>query len=600
MTVHLKHPPKLVKPEFDIIIESPLHFNQDEVKTIGSLLFEDMLGRGDDSTIIQSHLGNRYFAVTLKQLRKTTAWLMAAFKRKNICRGQTIILLTYPGCNEMFTALFFTALSSAGCRVFMPMFPEASEFTEWLKITEAAHVIVPELELGELENHHREKDSLSQITMQALNKNVPVSDILRDFSFIDVLENKKIVPDDVMNAAISEKNCVSIDDEALIISTSGTSGKSKLLIYKHSAFYLSCLSWQEAGFFSLKTLGGTGFTPLFTHTMGIRAYINALWTGRPVCLIITEWFLQKPDIVCNLLSQMKPAHITGGPAVYNLLLELFRNYPELKTELNHSITTLVSSGALYNPDTSNSIYDAFGLHLHNAYGTTETQQAFSTLSMDIPQANTQFTPIGKPLPGVSAGLIVTDPKNKHYRLYIKSVFGHSDCLNDQHMLNGYFDTGDIVMLSEEKNLFYVGRATNDYYKDNFGVKIPLSALRKYYDSLIENIYHVEIFPLNIFPGQAALLFVNEPACEAGQIFDRGILEKYGDIIREINNKLKKTIEPFEFQHRHICRISVINGKPPLTWKGTISILQINQIYKDIIDFLSDNLKDSEGIQNIEA
>jgi long-subunit acyl-CoA synthetase (AMP-forming) len=167
------------------------------------------------------------------------------------------------------------------------------------------------------------------------------------------------------------------------------------------------------------------------------------------------------------------------------------------------------------------------------------------------------------------------------------------------MLNGYFDTGDIVMLSEEKNLFYIGRATSDYYKDNFGVKIPLAALRKYYASLIKNTYHVEILPLHIFPGQAALLFVNEPSCEKGQVFDRAILEKYVVIVREINNRLKETIEPFEFQHRHICRISVINGKPPLTWKGTISILQINQIYKSIIDCLSDSRNLTQGVESTE-
>ena len=271
------------------------------------------------------------------------------------------------------------------------------------------------------------------------------------------------------------------DDEILIVSTSGTSGHSRLLVYTHKAYFLNCFSWELAGFYKPDLLGGKGFTPLFTHTMGIRAFINALWTGVPVCLIITDWFIEKPEIVRYLLLKMKPEHITGGPAVYNAFIELFRMFPELKSEISAHFKTLVSSGARYNPATSNEVLTATGLRLHNAFGTTETQQVTSTLLSSRSVFEEGRTPLGKPLPGVSIGLIKTDTGANHYRLFVKSVFGCKYCLQEKDAgMDNYYETGDIVVFDNNKELYFSGRANQDYFKDSFGVKIPIPSFHSYY------------------------------------------------------------------------------------------------------------------------
>jgi len=51
-------------------------------------------------------------------------------------------------------------------------------------------------------------------------------------------------------------------------------------------------------------------------------------------------------------------------------------------------------------------------------------------------------------------------------LYLHAVFGHKYCLGEESGQE-YFDTGDIVMLTEDKSLLYVGRAGRDYFKDCF-------------------------------------------------------------------------------------------------------------------------------------
>jgi long-subunit acyl-CoA synthetase (AMP-forming) len=273
---------------------------------------------------------------------------------------------------------------------------------------------------------------------------------------------------------------------------------------------------------------------------------------------------------------MNPEHITGGPAVYKTFLELFRVYPELKSVISNNLKTLISSGAPYDPSTASEVFNATGLFLHNAYGTTETQQVFSTLLSDPSSYNNDRIPLGHPLPGVSVGLIRIDHDQDHYRLYVKSAFSHKLSISSEGLsYNDFFDSGDIVYLDENKCFFYVRRANLDFFKDSFGVKIPVSSIREYYKKLGEVSEYIEYYPITNFPGLAALIFINEKSLPAGLVKEIKVLKKYASYIEEINNRLIENIESFEFQHRHLGRIALINQIPPQTGKGTISVKQIN-------------------------
>ncbi len=131
---------------------------------------------------------------------------------------------------------------------------------------------------------------------------------------------------------------------AVIFTTSGTSGKSKLVVYNQGAFSISCQSWQQAGLFAPGLFGNKGFTPLFTHTIGVRSFINGIWTGQPLCILVVDWFLNKPEVARYLLLQMHPQHIIGGPALFNMLIEFFRQFPELKIVLGKDLRALISIG----------------------------------------------------------------------------------------------------------------------------------------------------------------------------------------------------------------------------------------------------------------
>jgi acetylornithine/succinyldiaminopimelate/putrescine aminotransferase/predicted amino acid dehydrogenase/acyl-coenzyme A synthetase/AMP-(fatty) acid ligase len=582
---------------FDLVFQNSLDKGNLPHKSVGNILFDDLPGRNDDSKIILSHFEHQYIEIKLGHLRSIICKLICSFDEKKITKGQTVILLTFQGCNEMLTAIFFIALAVKGCRTFLPMYSESEEFSEWIDITHTEHIIIPDSEVKSLEGHDIEKYKINEIRTLAARKNIGIWDNILDFDILEALFDTKFrsYPEKIDITELLRS--VSSDDEALIVTTSGSSGRSKLVVYTHEAYYLNCLAWQQAGFYDQNLLGGSGFTPMITHTMGIRALMNALWTGSPVCLIITEWFMTKPETVRYLLLKMKPEHITGGPAVYNTFLEFFRRFPEIKTLLSKNLKTLISSGAKYDPVTAGEVTNATGLHLHNALGTTETQQVFSTLLSPESVFDQNLMPLGKPLPGVSVGLFKSDQGRNHFRLNIKSAFGYKYCIGEEATNNHeYFDTGDIVFLDENNCFYYVRLANRDYFKDSFGVKIPVNIIRKYYNSLLSSVLHAEFYSVTNSPGLALLMFIRDNSLPPGLVTGNGILTKFKCIVEELNIRLINYIEPFEFQHRHICRIALLNQLPPRTGKGTISVKQINVDNRELIDRLTDIRKDISGIE----
>jgi hypothetical protein len=49
---------------------------------------------------------------------------------------------------------------------------------------------------------------------------------------------------------------------------------------------------------------------------------------------------------------MKPAHIIGGPAMFNAMIELYRYFPELKQSLSRTLKAFISIGAPFAKETA--------------------------------------------------------------------------------------------------------------------------------------------------------------------------------------------------------------------------------------------------------
>jgi len=171
--------------KFDIVLENPIDLHSEKPKTIGQILFEDRPGRNENDLIILSHIDTKYTEISLRRLRFIVSNLLADFKRQGITHGDTVVLLNFSGCNEMYTALLFLALATNGCRVFLPMFSETTEFENWLEMANVKHIIVPEGEVMSLEGHDKDKDSVKRIRKIAEKRKIPLLDIISVFGLAE-------------------------------------------------------------------------------------------------------------------------------------------------------------------------------------------------------------------------------------------------------------------------------------------------------------------------------------------------------------------------------------------------------------------------------
>jgi acetylornithine/succinyldiaminopimelate/putrescine aminotransferase/acyl-coenzyme A synthetase/AMP-(fatty) acid ligase len=561
-------------------------FFRNRAYTLRDIIFDPLPNREENAVVIVGHIEDRVIEISLPRLRMIVSQLVVSLRQRGINAGDTVLLASFYSSNELANALHFAACASMGVRVFIPIFPEAGEFEEWRRLTQFKAVIMPYEEILKQPGHEREKNAIRQFTRLCEKNQVPFWDAYSEFDILSLLQAHHLTAADITSVFSEE---LTPDREAVIFTTSGTSGKSKLVVYRQGAFSISCQSWQEAGLFEPDKCGNAGFTPLFTHTIGIRHFINALWTGQPVCIMVISWFLEKPEEARYLLLQMKPGHIVGGAAMFNTLLELFRQYPELKLEMRETLKTLISIGSPFNTQTAQQLKSASGINLFNAFGTTETQMVL----LNEAEGNTaeEMSALGKPLPGVSIRLEQTEEPGI-YDLQIHSPYQSSRVLGEE-TRGDYFSTGDLVRYDEKGALHFTNRKGTDFIKDEFGVKVPVQYLQQYYDWLYEISTHVEWLPLNNKPGLAVLLFLKP---EASTVSPRQVL----DWIKIRNEYLEETLQPFEFTHRHLERINVQRTDPPLTRKGTVSRKDILNTYAELINNLKNPYVEDKEIERLEA
>ena len=556
--------------------------------TLRDIVFSPLPHRSEDCFVIYSHIGDDFVKISLKDLRRISMAISETLQSLNLKRNDTILLASFSSTNELANALIFTAASCSGIRVFVPIFPEPSEFDGWLIKTGFKCVIMPYLEVLYRKGHEREKEVIALFREKCKDHNIPFLDSFRDFP-VNELINKESESSE-KTGQNQELPSVTPETEAVIFTTSGTSGISKLLVYSHQSLGNCCQAWQKAGLFSRDLFGNPGFSPLFTHTIGIRTFLNCVWSGNPFCIILTDWFLRKPEIVRLLLLKMNPGHIISGPAFFNTLIELFRMYPELKVKVNQSLRSAISIGAPYDETTALKFKSATGIRMMNGMGTTETLM----VTLNIPERARNYQPesLGALLPGVVIGLKKSDEQSE-YELFIRSPFQSVRTLGEKRP-SEFFDSGDLVKYEEsDDNLFFIGRRSSDFMKDEFGVKIPLEALHEYYNELYSKAAHIEWIPLVNIPGLAALVFLKK---------EENIrkLKDLSSLTKSINEELKRRIEPFEYTHRHLERLSIVNEDVPRTRKGTVSRDQIFKKYEQIISELRNPFVYSQFIEHTET
>jgi long-subunit acyl-CoA synthetase (AMP-forming) len=587
--------------DFDVVLSSKRLVSQPMVNNVAELIFKQLPHRNENSFMFLSHDNEKYVEVSLQKLRSITSSLYQEFEHRGIKPGDTVLLTTVSVNNNLYIILLFTALVSYGVRVLFPMFVETTALETWITHTNCTVAIFPEKEIQALRGYERQKQVIQEIREISQNNQLSLQDVSKDYH-IETYLGSPLSGEQQYNSTIVQRclSTTSFSTESVIFTTSGTSGASKLVLYEQGAFLRNCQSWQESGMYQKGKLGGRNFIDILPHTVSVRALCNTLWTGYPICFVNTEWIKQRPQKILPFIVNMKPEVMTLGPASFNVLLELLKLVPEVKDLAFSELRTIVSTGAPYSKKTAEDMKKLFGLYLHNAYGTTETQQALTTLLCSSQELDRQEVGLGNPLVGVTLGLKKFD--ENLFRLFVKTPFGHKGIIGEKiENAEEFFNTGDIIKREKTNALTYVGRESKDFIKSGYGAKVPISYLREYYKELYDTVHHIEFFAFETFYfslGIAALIFIKDKHLPKGRVLNKKIIKKYYDQIKKINSTLLQTLEPFEYEQRVITRFLLVNSDVQHTFKGTTYGSAIETRFNNEISDLLHSNNPKTGVQNL--
>ena len=223
------------------------------------------------------------------------------------------------------------------------------------------------------------------------------------------------------------------EDPAMILMTSGSTSRSKLVVLPHHAFLPHSEVWTEKSIFVLP----------MCHIAGLNILINDMARGIPICLSSLknglrdiEWFRPK-DIfaVPAFVSQMVKKSQAG-----RMDLSCFKN--------------ISSGGAPQNMDTV-AYLNSLGIFTMSLYGATETA---GIVDYSTPETY-RYGSVGKPGPWndiriSEAGEILVKGKN-----VMIEYLGDPEATEGV-LVDGWYHTGDLGYIDDDGYLFITGRIKN--------------------------------------------------------------------------------------------------------------------------------------------
>jgi long-chain acyl-CoA synthetase len=262
------------------------------------------------------------------------------------------------------------------------------------------------------------------------------------------------------------------DDIAVILYTSGTTGRSKGAMLSHGNIVSNILG--TAAHFglneSIHTLSFLPINHVFEQVCGV---LLPLSLGGKVS------FCESLKKLGENIAEVKPTFFLGVPAVYRMFLDRIMKNIDAK-KLSHMLfsfpitrslvtakvrqafgagTIFISGGAALDPSIAAGLTD-LGFSIFQGYGITETAPV---ISAEAPNRQKNGT-VGHPLPGVEVriespnddgiGEIIVKGPNV-MKGYYKNQLATAEVLTD-----GWYSTGDLGRIDQTGHLAICGRVKN--------------------------------------------------------------------------------------------------------------------------------------------
>ena len=265
----------------------------------------------------------------------------------------------------------------------------------------------------------------------------------------------------------SPRTTSSLDDQACVCFTSGTTGKPKAITMTHRHIVeqvgrMAATPGREHGFRPAVTPGRhlVSFSP-FGHS-GFFSWLGfALWIGRGIVLV--DKF--SVDAAREAVKQFSPATLALTPTMIQMLATA-----DGDVDLS-GVKYVTSSTAPLAPDVKQRFTARFGVPILQAYGMTEFGNVAKEQLQDVLEGRQPSGSVGRISPGREVSIIGDDgnpvPRGSEGNIFVRPVgkVPSGVKLND----DGWFDTGDRGALTPDGILTITGRSTDRIIVGGFNV-----------------------------------------------------------------------------------------------------------------------------------
>ncbi len=258
------------------------------------------------------------------------------------------------------------------------------------------------------------------------------------------------------------------DDTAVLLYTSGTTGKPKGAELTHLNLYMNCTIAGELFGFRDDDIG-VAVLPLF-HVFGLSSVLNTSVRYGGTIVLIPRFELEP---VVEAIEKHKATIFSGVPTMYFGLLDMDTSGRDLST-----LRTGVSGGAAIPGEVIRAFEEKFpSCVVLEGYGLSEST---STTTFNIDAERRKVLSIGKPIWGVSVQVVGEDDKplppgkdnvgeivirgHNIMKGYYKNPEATAEAFK-----GGWFHTGDLAYQDEDGYLFIVDRKKDLVIRGGYNV-----------------------------------------------------------------------------------------------------------------------------------
>jgi long-chain acyl-CoA synthetase len=257
------------------------------------------------------------------------------------------------------------------------------------------------------------------------------------------------------------------DDTAVILYTSGTTGKPKGAELTHDNILRNVD--VAAGLFGLDERAVTlGALPFF-HSFGQTCALNATVSVGGLLTLIPRFDAGK---ALEILERDGVTVFEGVPTMYAAML----NHPQADRTDTSALAVCVSGGAAMPVEIMHAFEDRFGCDILEGYGLSETSPLASFNRRDLERKPGS---IGLPVDGVEMRVVHEDgsevPRGEVGEIVIrghnvmKGYWRRDDATAEAIDADGWFKTGDIAKVDEDGYFFIVDRKKDLVIRGGFNI-----------------------------------------------------------------------------------------------------------------------------------